>query len=349
MKQPERTPESPLPLADILSGQILPSFRHEGLNRLAVARAHQASIELPAGVTITPKKVRSARTKIKGPRMIGNSSLITARWAEDHLEITRAPALSFVVSGVADMHFGEYVMSIPQGFAVMIPPGVPHPDGHQPHLEGSRLKDGSCDIFTLALRGGKIQCWMCFSRGHQHIGPGRGQNIFVLSERVAQYLDALNDELVHARNEYHEIGNGLLQALLLTLRREIQDGHLLHLHSGMEEKPHPADGFNAIERTQEYMRSHLNEQLTIESVARTIYMSRAQFAKKFHEQTGQTFTEYLNSIRLEQAQTFLRETDWNMTHIAEFVGFKSVSYFHRLFRSKVGVSPIEYRRTHRSA
>jgi AraC-like DNA-binding protein len=205
------------------------------------------------------------------------------------------------------------------------------------------MKNGQFDIITFSFRGNKVQCWICHSHNIKHDGPNRDENIFVLSARAGQYLDAVNEELATAKKKQTEIVNALLISLFLTLQREIEVGHFLYFHGGVQEKAHPAAGFNGVEQAAQYIRSHFDEPLTIESVASTIYMSRAQFAKKFREQTGGTFLEYLNKCRLEQAQVFLRETDWNMRCIAEFVGFKSPSYLSRLFHAQYGMSTHEFR------
>jgi AraC-like DNA-binding protein len=331
------------PIATALASKVLPYFIQSGVSRLVVARTKKEDLSLPSSVTVSTKPLRGRRTNVKGRRTHGNVSLITARWQEDRQEVTRAPAISFVISGQADMQIGSYVLHIPQSYAFLVPPGVPHPDGTKPHLEGERLKDGHCDILTFALRGNKVQCWICHSRGAAHCGPDRGENIFVLSARAGQYLDAINEELTASKQNYADVTNALLISLLLTIKRDIEAGHFLYFHGGAEEKAHPTSDFNGIDQAEKYIRSHFDESLTIESVANTIYMSRAQFAKKFHEQTGETFLEYLNKCRLEQARAFLRETDWNMRYIAEFVGFKSPSYLGRLFQAQYGMTPQAFR------
>lgn len=62
----------------------------------------------------------------------------------------------------------------------------------------------------------------------------------------------------------------------------------------------------------------------------------------FHEEVGLTSITYLNRYRVKQAKALLDAGKMGITEIAVEVGFSSSSYFTRVFRDEVGVSPRDY-------
>ena len=68
------------------------------------------------------------------------------------------------------------------------------------------------------------------------------------------------------------------------------------------------------------------------------------FSRVFKRATGVSFTEYLNGVRIKEAQRLLIKTDKTIYDIAEAVGYKSASHFGRSFTAITGISPSEYRR-----
>ena len=66
-------------------------------------------------------------------------------------------------------------------------------------------------------------------------------------------------------------------------------------------------------------------------------------SKKFNKTFSMSFTEYLNSYRLEQALTLLTETDFNITEIAIESGFQSIRSFNEIFKQHTGTTPAKYR------
>lgn len=72
-------------------------------------------------------------------------------------------------------------------------------------------------------------------------------------------------------------------------------------------------------------------------------MSEKYFSRYFRIATGQNFTAYLNTVRIEKAQSMLLETDETVLEIAFACGYENVSYFNRVFRSQTGFSPLQYR------
>jgi transcriptional regulator GlxA family with amidase domain len=65
--------------------------------------------------------------------------------------------------------------------------------------------------------------------------------------------------------------------------------------------------------------------------------------------TGVPFIEYVNGVRVKEAERLLKKTNMSIIEIAEAVGFKSTTHFGRTFKGTLGISPIEYRRRRRTA
>ncbi|MCK5735095.1 MAG: helix-turn-helix transcriptional regulator, partial [Spirochaetaceae bacterium] len=69
------------------------------------------------------------------------------------------------------------------------------------------------------------------------------------------------------------------------------------------------------------------------------------FSRLFKEEAGQSFKIYLNNLRIDEAKNLLSETTLPLIEIASRVGFEDQSYFSRVFRNVVGISPGRFRRT----
>jgi len=94
----------------------------------------------------------------------------------------------------------------------------------------------------------------------------------------------------------------------------------------------------------QYINSHYMETLSLNTLAKLFYMSPYYLCKVFKEATGFTCIEYLNQVRVKEAQTLLRRSDSSVTEVSEKVGFGSVSQFGRVFKEISGVSPLKYRK-----
>ena len=93
-----------------------------------------------------------------------------------------------------------------------------------------------------------------------------------------------------------------------------------------------------------YLGEHFAEPLTLSAVAAQFGLSPQYFSTFFRENFGRTFTQHINSLRIEQAARLLRETDLPVMEIAFNVGFDNFSYFIKRFREVYGVSPSHYRK-----
>ncbi len=85
-----------------------------------------------------------------------------------------------------------------------------------------------------------------------------------------------------------------------------------------------------------------DEQLSVESLARDLGWSRAQFYRKVTALTGQPVNELIRSFRLQKAVQLLDQHWGPVSQVAYEVGFSNPSYFSKCFKDQFGVSPSEY-------
>ncbi len=102
---------------------------------------------------------------------------------------------------------------------------------------------------------------------------------------------------------------------------------------------------SAVSRALEYMRGHYAEQLSLAQLAERYYLNPSYFSRIFKENTGETFTDCLIGIRVEEAMKLLRTGKLKVYEISERVGYLSEKYFFRVFKQYTGMSPAEYQRS----
>jgi AraC-like DNA-binding protein len=95
-----------------------------------------------------------------------------------------------------------------------------------------------------------------------------------------------------------------------------------------------------------YINSHYNEPIDLETISRQFYVSYSYLSSVFKEVTGFSFSDYVNTVRIKEAQKLLRETDWKITDIAEHTGFNNFSHFGKVFKKLSHLSPRAYRQQH---
>jgi AraC-like DNA-binding protein len=94
----------------------------------------------------------------------------------------------------------------------------------------------------------------------------------------------------------------------------------------------------------QYLNDHYQESLTLAGLAEQFHLSPFYLCKVFRAATGFTLIEYLNQVRIREAQNLLRQTRSSILNVAGAVGFGSISHFGRVFKVITGVSPLTYRR-----
>ena len=101
----------------------------------------------------------------------------------------------------------------------------------------------------------------------------------------------------------------------------------------------------AVQSTIAFMESHLDETISIKTVAEVVQCSRAKLFDIFKDSTGMTPNDYWQRMRINRAQRLLTGSSRSITEIAMECGFSTSQYFSCVFRKYSGVSPTHYRAT----
>jgi AraC family transcriptional regulator len=102
-----------------------------------------------------------------------------------------------------------------------------------------------------------------------------------------------------------------------------------------------------LRRVITYIHNHLEQALSLATLAAVAQTSPAHFARLFKQATGWTPHQYVITCRMEEAKRLLVETDMSLSEIAPQVGCADQSHFTALFRKHVSITPQIYRNTTR--
>ena len=99
---------------------------------------------------------------------------------------------------------------------------------------------------------------------------------------------------------------------------------------------------NALISVLRYIEEHYRDG-SLTEIAERLHYELPSLSRLIRQKTGKNYTELLQEKRLSQAAWLLRNTDKNVDEIANAVGYENLSYFHRLFAARFGLSPRRYR------
>jgi len=149
-----------------------------------------------------------------------------------------------------------------------------------------------------------------------------------------------NDYLTKPFN--FEILNTRIRNLLL-YNRSLKDTYSKQISVSSKEIEIESNDAKLLNTIVKYIDDKLNDpELSVEDLSKHVGMSRGSLYHKLLQLTGLTPIEYIRSIKLDRAATFLEKSDYNVAQIAYMTGFGTPSYFSRLFKATYNVLPSEY-------
>ena len=98
-----------------------------------------------------------------------------------------------------------------------------------------------------------------------------------------------------------------------------------------------------ISKAKEYIMKNYKKSIRLIDVANFLQLNPAYFSRIFRQKTGVCFVDYLTEFRINKAIELLKNSNMNISEIAEEVGFIRARYFTEIFKKRKGMTPSEYR------
>ena len=172
----------------------------------------------------------------------------------------------------------------------------------------------------------------CFQKAREtasvmHQPPGTSHDLLYHMDKLEKTAHGAG----FANELYTEI---LFIEFMILINRSLEDHELSALENAVYDPK--------IQQVLAYISQHLSEELRVEQLADTVFLSKFYLMKKFKADTGYGLHQYIRSKRLLLARDMLK-TDTPIVEIAEDVGFADYSTFSRAFKAMFGKTPRDFR------
>lgn len=246
--------------------------------------------------------------------------------------------MSCCITGQASVCYGKQIIPLQAGEAFFIPPGV----GHSVMIE----EGGNNTVFVVSFTCADGPVKLLRNRTLQ-VTDFQQQ---IINLTVREMMDAFSRSKPGLRIYHFEPNPDAplgaeqmilcyLEQLLIGFLRSITMRKGVVITGTHFEK---SIGNYQIDSVRRYIREHLQEDMSVEHLAKEFHYSRTRLSVLFKEATGQTINEFITKERISKAKYLLVEGKLSMTQIARAVGYSSPQYFSRRFSQLVGCAPSDY-------
>lgn len=169
----------------------------------------------------------------------------------------------------------------------------------------------------------------------------------ILRESEAVFLTPLGDPSTTKMEKKTEIPPGAEQLIRLYLEELLI--LLLRSEAAKQISPlrHRMEGDLYLQLT-DYMQKNLAASVSLSDLAHYAGVSESTIKSVFRARTGMGAAAYFIRLRIQAAKTYIREGNYNLTQIADLLGYDSIHYFSRQFHRVTGMAPSEYARSVRA-
>ncbi|TVY02984.1 AraC family transcriptional regulator [Cohnella terricola] len=164
------------------------------------------------------------------------------------------------------------------------------------------------------------------------------QNRIAGDEEITRYLLAIVRELEQQELGYELSVKSHLYGLLALLVRKY-----VATLTELDDYRHRLRELERLAPVFSYIDEHYRDKLTVQRLADIAGLSRFHFSRLFKQMTDKSLVEFVNLIRVNKAESLLRNKTMNISEIAHATGFSDIYYFSRTFKKLKNMSPTEWR------
>jgi two-component system, response regulator YesN len=136
------------------------------------------------------------------------------------------------------------------------------------------------------------------------------------------------------------------QKLFINLKKKVKEEYLTEEEANKGDELTEEQGKKSkylINKALNYMKANYANNLNLNIVSKELYISTWYLSKLLKKETGSTFIDLLNEIRIEEAKKLLTNPKYKIYEVAEMIGFEDVPYFTKLFKRITGLKPTDYK------
>ena len=230
--------------------------------------------------------------------------------------------LLYIASGKAHFHFDEKEQVVTAGHMVLYRPKEP-----QKYIY---YGDDQTEVYWVHFTGGNVKNIL------RSYGLTDDKRVFYCGSGLdyQNIFRTMINELQMCKENYAEMLEMYLRQIFIMLKRYFANTLETHNTHIVEE----------IDKATIYFNEHYSEDISIDEYAQNNHFSVSWFIRHFKQCTGSTPMQYILSKRIYNAEILLHDSTYNVTEIAEIVGYDNPLYFSRIFKKVKGLSPSEYRK-----
>lgn len=243
--------------------------------------------------------------------------------------------LHLIVETTGKVFVGDYIGRFEPGHLVLTGPRLPH------NWISSELPSNGVQVRDLVLQFSDEPLRLA----SEHLPELR--EALPLLERAKHGIEFMNmSEQAYERIIKIRQSSGLQRfsefVALLSLLARHYDYRLL---SNVQLQSFDDDAsLRQISEVVDYITANYANQFALIDIAKRVGMSESRFSRYFRRATGNTFTDFVNRLRVNRACQLLMETDQYVSTICYNVGFNNIANFNRRFMELKGMTPSDFRR-----